>query len=239
MTIIITLYDSPHVKHSIKPQELMEYDKYDEILTLEIEFANKVKISKFPNKLICLIMDFNNSIQIHKLPHTLQKLLIHNRHLGYLPELPDSLVILSCNGCNLKQLPKLPENLQVLQCVNNKLTEITQLPKKLIKLNCERNKIKKLPNYLPNELHYLNCSDNCLRQLPINCTSVKEFIYDANPICGEIKCIVSPLQQYMTLQKHRQTNAVNKIKKWFLDCKYNPKYKYCRDILLREHKELF
>ena len=29
---------------------------------------------------------------------------------------------------------------------------------------------------------------------------------------------------------------VNKIGSWFLECKYNPKYKYCRDRLDKEYE---
>ena len=31
----------------------------------------------------------------------------------------------------------------------------------------------------------------------------------------------------------------NKIGEWFLECKYNPKYKYCRDRVDKEYNELF
>jgi len=32
---------------------------------------------------------------------------------------------------------------------------------------------------------------------------------------------------------------VNKIETWFLDVKFNPKYKYCRDRLETEFNEIF
>jgi hypothetical protein len=31
----------------------------------------------------------------------------------------------------------------------------------------------------------------------------------------------------------------NKISEWFLECKYNPKYKYCKDRLNDEYDILF
>ena len=31
----------------------------------------------------------------------------------------------------------------------------------------------------------------------------------------------------------------NKIGNWYLDCKYNPKYKYCRIRLMKEYEELY
>lgn len=44
---------------------------------------------------------------------------------------------------------------------------------------------------------------------------------------------------YLKLNDTITKRAVNKIEEWFLECKMNPKYKYCRDRLKREHKELF
>ena len=29
------------------------------------------------------------------------------------------------------------------------------------------------------------------------------------------------------------------IGEWFLECKYNPKYKYCKDRLIKEYEELY
>ena len=31
----------------------------------------------------------------------------------------------------------------------------------------------------------------------------------------------------------------NKIGSWFLECKYKPNYKYCRDIVNKEYDEVF
>ena len=37
----------------------------------------------------------------------------------------------------------------------------------------------------------------------------------------------------------KQKNAVSTISNWFLECKYNPKYKYCKDILNKLYDEEF
>ena len=34
-------------------------------------------------------------------------------------------------------------------------------------------------------------------------------------------------------------NAANKIENWYLDCKYNPKYLYCRERVMKEYDELY
>ena len=31
----------------------------------------------------------------------------------------------------------------------------------------------------------------------------------------------------------------NKIGDWYLECKYNPKYKYCKDRINKEYEEAF
>ena len=35
-----------------------------------------------------------------------------------------------------------------------------------------------------------------------------------------------------------ESQFVNKIGDWFLECKYNPKYKYCQDTVNREYDDL-
>ena len=38
-------------------------------------------------------------------------------------------------------------------------------------------------------------------------------------------------------QKYREPSNI--IGYWFLDCKYNPKYKYCKDRLNKEYESLY
>jgi len=33
--------------------------------------------------------------------------------------------------------------------------------------------------------------------------------------------------------------VVSKIENWFLECKFNPKYKYCQNRLKREYEEIY
>ena len=70
------------------------------------------------------------------------------------------------------------------------------------------------------------------------------FIYESNPIH---KTIMNQKgknkfgqKTYIYLERMKKNKPyVLKIEEWFLDCKYNPKYKYCKDRLLKEYKELY
>jgi len=42
------------------------------------------------------------------------------------------------------------------------------------------------------------------------------------------------MKEYM-----KEKKAVDIISEWFMDCKYNPKYKFCRKRLNKEFDELY
>jgi hypothetical protein len=43
---------------------------------------------------------------------------------------------------------------------------------------------------------------------------------------------------YANIIAKRRINAAKKISEWWLDCNYNPKYKYCRDKVWKQHQEI-
>lgn len=45
--------------------------------------------------------------------------------------------------------------------------------------------------------------------------------------------------EYLRLRTKMLKRKVDIISNWFLDCKYDPKYKYCRDRLEKEHEEIY
>ncbi len=47
------------------------------------------------------------------------------------------------------------------------------------------------------------------------------------------------LEHYCSHWRTYFKGHVNRIEIWFLDCKYNPKYKYCRTRLEKEFEELY
>ena len=67
-------------------------------------------------------------------------------------------------------------------------------------------------------LEYLNCSYNSLIRFPVLPKKLKYCKLFGNERARKICC--------------------RKIENWFLKCKYNPKYKYCRDRLEKEYHNL-
>ena len=106
-----------------------------------------------------------------------------------------------------------------LCCRSDNLTSLPTLPSSLIQLSCTRNKLTSLPT-LPFSLIQLYCSGN-----PINSYINNYFGKD---------WVKYRKFQHFTLKK-----SANKIGNWFLECKYNPGYKYCQRRLVKEYKELF
>jgi hypothetical protein len=188
------------------------------------------------------------------------------KKLTYLPKLPNELTELNCSNNLIQKLPKLPTKLEILQCYNNKLQELPhELPDTLRYFNCSNNNIDTLPLCLLDNLFIHRC--NC-RRLPYDIHENKQenitkrgklymckfcewnvnlyhnFIYESNPIH---KTIMNQKgknkfgqKTYIYLERMKKNKPyVLKIEEWFLDCKYNPKYKYCKDRLLKEYKELY
>lgn len=198
------------------------------------------------------------------LPINLRYLDIARGLLTKLPELPDTLEYLLCDSNELTELPKLPPNLVELICFNNKLKSLPELPKSLCYLNCSQNNIDDLPLSLlyckmSEKLHYCNLSINrCFRPSETsmhwlsNCKcgysnrkhTYFGFIYQDNPIYNTIinkykfrDRNARRVKRYLYHKKVKPYVLI--IENWFLECKYNPKYKYCRDRLRNEFKELY
>jgi len=61
-----------------------------------------------------------------------------------------------------------------------------------------------------------------------------------NPICDYIKKYFNfDWKQFREFQHKTLKTFANKIGSWFLDCKYNPKYKYCQNRLKEEFKDAY
>ena len=221
--------------------DLVKLPNYDNIRILEISYTNYEEIPTLPKKLVQLNASHNhNLIKIPELPGTLTHIWCHhNTSLEILPVLPYSIRMLDCSHCIITHLPNMPNDLVTLCCNYNNITEIMELPNNISYVDCSNNRINKLPILLPDNIKQFSCNFNYLTELPINVGNVPKVSYLGNPVYSDVENIVNPLQLYSRFQKKLKIKNANKIKNWFLDCKYNPKYKYCRDRLLREHKELF
>ena len=131
----------------------------------------------------------------------------------------NDVVYMTCNGNKLYHLPELPNSLIELLCDSNSLSSLPKLPNSLTKLSCWYNNLSSLPE-LPNSLYFI--------------------FYDYNPTYEHIlDYFDEKTKKYFEYQKKTKKIFINKISNWFLDCKYNPKYLYCRQKLMKEYDELY
>lgn len=190
---------------------------------------------------------------------TIRYLNCNDCNLNKLPKLPRSLEVLVCNNNNLTELPILPYGLKELYCIRNKLTKLPDLPDQLTALWCQFNKLKSLPE-LPDTLYTLVCDCNKLTEFPVvpigvqtlHCSYnnikvlpyIPKFVrlyeeggmkFNDNPFCDFIvKRYDGNMNKYM-----KEKKAIDTISDWFMNCKYNPRFKYCRKRLQTEFSELY
>lgn len=207
-------------------------------------------------KVMCL---FNRLESFPDLPQSVEILDISGNPLAKLPKLQDGIQELRCDGCRLTTINiKLPQSLKIFKCSNNQLKHIDYLPENLEWFNCSSNELLGLP-HIPYSLIYLNCSYNQIKGLPgsiiftklcnyilysngtyqfyhakVNYNEEKLIIND-NPVCDLIKTECGgKLGDYIFYKK-----AVDIIERAYLEAKYNPKYKYCRDRLENEYDNMY
>ena len=207
----------------------------------------------------------NNLEELPRLPANLHSLNCMSNNLTCLPELPESLIYLNCSNNKFKTLPKLPSKLEILHCWDNNLYCLPPiLPRNLEWLSCSCNNLYNLPK-LPNKIkHIMSCFNNLvyIPELPdslkyLDCSSNKLESLPTLPDSLEYLCVVNntKLNQFMyenynhnweDLRLHQkkiremgQRAFANKIGMWFLECKYNPEYLYCKNRLINEYNELY
>jgi len=131
-------------------------------------------------------------------------------------------------------LPNLPFGLIDLYCNNNELQGLPNLPNSLAHLCCYNNKLTFLPK-LPNNLQNLICSNNKLTFLPIIQDSLKYKDYYNNPV---FKYIQTKCGGNIKIYHRENDIFATKLVNWYLDCRENPKFKFCRDRINREYDAL-
>ncbi len=218
-----------------------EFMKNDTIISLK-DLASSIDFYEDITEIIA-IRDFKHDIFFdfdRELPDSITTLNFQfaNIYGGKLPKLPKSLKILVCGATGLTCLPKLPDSLEELYCWSNKLIELPKLPSSLKHLYCQGNELSYLP-MLPDSLITLDYSGNIniilyqsLPLLPLSLTYFSPSFECTFP--QNQKCIKSIKSQHKTLKKY-----VLKIENWYLECKYNPEYKYCQNRLKLEFEEMY
>ena len=234
MTIEVDFQDGRNGTYS-SFKEITCLDYYNYIVYIYCSNNNLTKLPELPDSLEYIDCSKNQLTELPTLPTSLKILNCQNNQLNNLPELQNSLESLDCYNNELAELPELPDSLKHLYCGNNKLNELPRLPKKLNHISCFNNQITELPT-LPTSLEYLDCSMNNLTELPLILPySIETLIYFENPICIIINHFDRNLKKY---QEWRLKKYVHKIENWFLECKWNPKYAYCRRVVNQGYDDL-
>lgn len=201
------------------------------------------------------------------LPSNLVSLIIGNSSIEYLPELPESLINFSfSHNLKLKKINKFPPNLSRIKIFNTIIAELPPIPDSVTVIAIEATPISKLHN-VPRNIDYLRLSNTNINELPlsviwcnryINANILKKgrslAIYALNcPLFNKTSDKYYPIQcaihiMYIRNYIHHYIKydlepvvkkSVKKIEDWFLECKYNPKYKYCKKRLMNECEELY
>lgn len=192
---------------------------YDTIKYLSCVNMNLTFLPKLPSALEVLVCNNNELVELPILPYGLKELYCVRNNLTKLPDLPDKLVSLWCQFNEIKKLPKLPDGLYTLVCDCNKITEFPIVPYGIQTIHCSYNKIKVLP-YIPELVYIYNTANIRINNNPMS--DIVESRYK------------NDLHLYM-----KEKKAVDEISNWFISCKYNPRYKYCRKRIENEYHELY
>ena len=222
----------------------------DGLMFLYCDSININKITNLPDSLVYLHLDRLDELEINIFPDSLRYLYIDSENLHKLPHFPDTIEYLRLYdyNYNIVKLPKVLIDLSLHNC--NNLLDLPKTLKKIYIYNC---KIEDFPeSILDTELYYNIYKNNgtkyyngpiCIKLTPLgnkienlNLFMIKLYSYN-DWLTNKLKTKevnVPDIKKYFQYKK-----AVETISDWFLDCKYNPKYKYCKDRLDNEFKNLY
>lgn len=199
----------------------IEFDSFDEITIL-----------KDYNKIICIDCSFCEINELPELPKSLKTLICSHNNLSSLPKLPNTLTYLNCTNNNLSSLPELPNSLTHLDCFKNKLTHLPILPNNILQIRCHNNNLTSLPyNMYVFDIKSFSSYENNINDW--------KFIFNNNPIWSKINSIKPLIQENIYMSREQYKTGCNVIGLWYLECKYNPKYKKCRERLENEYKQIY
>ncbi len=220
------------VKNFNSINELLGCDNYNDIIYLKISDCNLFELPILPENLYELDCSNNNIYSLSILPYNLR--------------------YLKCSHNNLyKLLDHFPSYLTHIDCSTNNLFKINNLPNKLRYLLCKNNNITFLPK-IPNTLYVIDIDDGWTMNSPIGKKMEKVFgkirifsyshgyggydNYDDGD--GELNHRDTFVNWYRAYE-FSQKRHVKRIENWYMDCKYNPVYKKCRERIEKEFEEMY
>lgn len=227
-----------HFVYSSWPFETLPIKLHNNIKHLSLYYCDK--LNKLP----------------YNLPSSIETLYCQYNNLTELPDnLPSNLIELNCIRNKLIKLPdNLPSNLKRIDCSKNNLIELPDnLPIDLEKLIISKNNIKKLPYSILNTRlinkmkedynfanHLFNCDDNPLKTIleKYKMEITKKIATFGPPgpnnPGSDYNDKMFDLERYI-----KELKAVETISNWFLECKYNPAYAYCRKIVNKGYNDVY
>jgi Leucine-rich repeat (LRR) protein len=252
-------------KEFINTNQLFNYNDYMNLTSLTINYTNLEEIiDLLPTNLEELNISSNSLKKLPHLPNKLKFLYCSYNYITHIDEMPESIQFLDCSNNNITYI-NISKGLHHLLCNNNKITKINSFPDELYSVQCFNNLLSELPDL--NNVTYLDCHNNLLIKLPIKSNINDKLTYmdiqnnkikyipsyylyylvkviyikiNNNPIASVIKNdFCNDLKLYLILQMENDRKNIKKIEDWFLKCKYNPKYKYCKQWLLKGYYELY
>lgn len=240
-------------------------DRYDEIGTITIQqsdtsapiedLAITEPLPADLGKFSCIGVNITELPD--KLPEELTTLELKESTIEHLPELPDSITSLVIyNNSKIKKIEKLPEDLYELKLYNlEEFAELSYIPDDVEKIYIESAPISKLQN-IPRKLTYLAFHHININELPLSIVWCDEVLNDKitiissdSPLFKRAMAKYNPSTNigkrwgYIKHYVERELKPIVKekvkiIENWFLECKYNPKYKYCKKRLMDEYMKL-
>lgn len=218
-------------------------DKYNSIYLLSISNINFIP-PKYPSKLI--------SLKFHKVD------------METMPLIPNNIMSLSINNCNLENIPVFPQGISFLDIRYNYIKYLPELPPKITEFHASHNNLSILPDKIPDKIRLFDVSYNNLEDLPYNLIRKHKtcwITYKHNKVYDTINDTYNNnLDDYLTYHEYRiiiqkyfngnltkfidfktksEKKFANKIGTWFLKCKYNPEYKYCRNWVEKTYADTY
>lgn len=258
--ILCTLPCLPDLLKSIRCYNNILYELPDLPKSIEkLDCSNNIilrKIPKLPNGLLKLKCDNCDLSTLPPIPETLYDLKCSNNpKLKSIPWLPKKIKCLHCHNCGLLYLPYLPRELQAYYHNNHhkKLSDkyMNKLSKKepaslKIQLTIHNNPI--IENWYPlmycydyHNMGRIECKYRRILEGYIY-KYIREVKFIRPKYIDELKHwngYMKNIYDYYHHKRKVEKIFVKKIENWYLECKYNPEYKYCRYRLKKEHKELY
>ena len=213
--------------------------------TLEVLYCNcnciKSLPKNLPPNLKLLYIENNQLTKLSNLPDSIEHLSANHNKLIEINNWPKSLNTASLSFNNIKNLPdEFPPDLETFTCIKNKLKFIPKLPNSMQYISVACNKIKALPENIE-AIYFEACfGHNQINDIPYDLDlSINYHLY-GNPIGRKIyRYFGGCMDDYMDFKKKMLTLYANKIGEWFLKCKYDPQYKYCRNQVMKQYTEIF